>query len=327
MAGRQSATAQAGLTKAKLAPSGGGFVRGTDMRPRTIRGWLAATIAVALAGCATSSAPPPPAQGGRGASAYIDVGLAGAFEAYTRRTAAIDARFANPAEIGERLRTAAGYEPKQLEASMIAYAAMAALQEPRFVQGVRAGGRDLGRRLAADPNAALDVPGGAAAAARASAALARRGEALAGAGAQVKKASYSIQHQPWSRAKVPNAAQRLAAVKQAAVYRPDPGDRARLTAAVAEGGRRGGTSPVIARGVAAAALTVLGQDAAARGLMSERNAGMCLRLAKLNYHQCLAASGTHYEDIYCLGVHAMTDPGACVVEATKPARVRRAGLN
>ncbi|HEY0649280.1 hypothetical protein [Phenylobacterium sp.] len=301
------------------------------MRPRTARGLAAAMIAATLAGCATSTPKPTPrADSGGGASAVFDVGLAGqaaAFEAFTRRAAGIDPSFANPAEISEQLRTAAGYEPRQLEAAMIAYAAMAAMQEPRFVQTVRAGGRDLGRRLASDPDAALNLPGGPAAAARANAALARRGEALASAGARVKKTSYSIQHQPWSRARVPNAPQRLAAVKQAAGYRAEAADRARLTAAIAEGGRRGGTSPVIARGVAVAALTVLGQDSAARGLMSERNAGQCLRSAKLNYHQCLAASGTHYEDIYCLGVHAMSDPGQCVVEATKPARTRRAALD
>lgn len=301
------------------------------MRPRTARGLTAAMIAATLAGCATSTpAPPPRASSGGGGTGVFDVGLAGqaaAFEAFTRRAAAIDASFANPGEIGEQLRTAAGYEPRQLEAAMIAYAAMAAMQEPRFVQTVRAGGRDLGRRLAADPNAAVNLPGGPAAAARANAALARRGEALAGAGARVKKTSYSIQHQAWSRARVPNAAQRLAAVKQAAGYRAEATDRARLTAAITEGGRRNGTSPVIARGVAVAALTVLGQDSSARGLMSERNAGQCLRSAKLNYHQCLAASGTHYEDIYCLGVHAMSDPGQCVLEATRPARTRRAALD
>jgi hypothetical protein len=299
------------------------------MRLSTARGLVAATIAMTLAGCATGpSAPSPRASAGSGATGVFDVGLAGqaaAFEAYTRRASAIDASFAGPGEIGERLRTAAGYEPRQLEAAMIAYAAMAAMQEPRFVQAVRSGGRDLGRRVAANPDAALDLPGGAAAAARANAALARRGEALAGAGARVKKTSYSIQHQAWSRARVPNAPQRLAAVKQAAGYRAEAADRARLSAALAEGGRRGGASPVIARGVAVAALTVLGQDGAARGLMSERKAGQCFRAAKLNYHQCLAASGTHYEDIYCLGVHAMSDPGQCVVDATKPAR--RASLD
>lgn len=297
------------------------------MRPKCISKSISLCIyAVAVAGCATPASPPPK---GRSA-AYVDVGLAsqaGAFEAYTRRAAAIDPSFANPAEIDARLRTAAGYEPKQLEASMIAYAAVAALQEPRFVQAVKAAGREGGRRVAARPEAALDLPGGAAAAARANAALARRGEALAAAGAQVKQASYSIQRQAWSRARIPNAPQRLAAVKQAAVYRAEPGDRARVAAAAAESGRRGGASPVVARGVAVAALTILGQDVAARGLMSERNAGMCLRGAKLNYHQCLAASGTHYEDIYCLGVHAMAEPGSCVTAATRPARVRRAAAD
>jgi len=144
----------------------------------------------------------------------------------------------------------------------------------------------------------------------------------------VKKASYSVQHQAWSRARLTNGPQRLAAVKQAAGYRADAGDRARLTAALAEGGRRGGTSPVVARGVALAALSLLGQDAAGRSLMSETRSGQCLRIAKLNYHQCLAAAGTHYEDIYCLGVHAMTDPGRCVVDATRPSKVmRRASLD
>jgi hypothetical protein len=301
------------------------------VRPSLSRGLSAALIALTLAGCATSSAPPPrhaerPSSGGLPPGGYVDLGLAGqasAFEAYTRRAAAIDPSFASPAEIGQQLRTAAGYEPKQLEASMIAYAALAAMQEPSFVAAVRAN-RDVARRLGADPNAALALPGASAAAARANAALARRGEALAEAGQRVRKASYSVQHQAWSRARIHNAAQRLAAVKQAAGYRADPADRARLSAALAEGGRRGGASPVVARGVAVAALTVLGQDGAARSLMQEPKSAMCLRTAKLNYHQCLAAAGTHYEDIYCLGLHAMADPGQCVVDATRPAR--RAGL-
>jgi hypothetical protein len=282
---------------------------------------VAAILAVALAGCAGSSGPPGPRGG------YIDVGLAAqasAFEAFTRRAASIDARFSGPGEIAQGLQTGAAYEPKQLEAGMIAYAALAALQEPGFVAGVRKGGRDLGRRIAAHPDAALGLPGGTAAAARANDALARRGEALASAGARVKTAAYSVQREGWSRARVPNGAARLAQVKRAAGYQADPGDRARLTAAVSEGGRRGGASPVAARGVAVAALTVLGHDGAARTLMSEPRSGMCLRMAKLNFHQCLASAGTHYEDIYCLGVHAMGEPGQCVAAAARP--TRRAGL-
>ena len=53
-----------------------------------------------------------------------------------------------------------------------------------------------------------------------------------------------------------------------------------------------------------------------------------LRIANHSDPQSVAAAGTHYEDIYCLGVHARTDPGQCVVDATKPAKgVRRASLD
>jgi hypothetical protein len=279
-----------------------------------------------LTGCAAGN-PPPRASGGS-SRASVDASLAAqasAFEAYTRRAARIDATFANPAEISSGLRTAAGYDPRQLEAGMIAYAAMAAMQEPKFVAVVRSGGRDLGRRLAADPDAAVNLPGGPAAAARANAALARRGAALSSAGQQVRKAAYSVQKQPWSRTRISNGPQ-LSLAKQAASYRAESGDRASLGAALSEGGRSGGASPVVNRALTVAALTVLGQNAQARSLMNEPRSGQCLRSAKLNFHQCLAAAGTHYENIYCLGLHAMADPGQCVVEATKPVRVRRAAL-
>ena len=79
-----------------------------------------------------------------------------------------------------------------------------------------------------------------------------------------------------------------------------------------------------ARGVAVAALSVLGEDGKAHALMSEPRAGMCLKMAKLNLYQCLASAGPHYEDIYCLGQHAMIDTGQCMVDATKPPKVRLA---
>ena len=99
---------------------------------------------------------------------------------------------------------------------------------------------------------------------------------------------------------------------------------ARLQSALADGARRGGAAgPVVARGVALAALSVLGEDGRARSLMSEPRAGMCLKMAKLNLYQCLASAGPHYEDVYCLGQHAMIDPGQCVVEATRVPAPRR----
>jgi hypothetical protein len=206
---------------------------------------------------------------------------------------------------------------------MIAYAAMAALQEPGFAAAVQRANRggDLARRLAADPYVAAQTPAFQAAAGRASAALLRQGQGLAEEGQRVKQAAYSVQHQRWSKANVADPAGRLARVKRlsAVRYAPSAGDAAQLRAAVAEGGRGGGSaaSPVVARGVALAALNVLGQPERGRALMSEPRAGSCLRLAKLNLYQCLASAGPQYEDIFCLGAHAMIEPAQCVTQAAR----------
>ena len=104
----------------------------------------------------------------------------------------------------------------------------------------------------------------------------------------------------------------------AAGYQLSRDDAGRLQSSLSGGSRRGGAaSPLVARGVAVAALSVLGEDGKARSLMTEPKAAMCLRLAKLNLYQCLASSGPHYEDIFCLGQHAMIETGQCVVDATK----------
>jgi hypothetical protein len=74
----------------------------------------------------------------------------------------------------------------------------------------------------------------------------------------------------------------------------------------------------VARGVALAALSVLGEEGRGRALMHDPSAASCLRIAKLNLYQCLASAGPQYEDIYCLGVHALKDPGQCVADAAQP---------
>jgi hypothetical protein len=295
---------------------------------------LGLTAAVAaLAGCANTppqrqptarQAAPAPAQRNLAAQAS-------AFEGFMRHAANIDATFSGPAEVAQALQTGAAYEPKGMEAGVIAYAAMAALQEPRFVAAVRADKNrgQLAQRLAANPRAALALPGAEAAAGRASGALYARGDALADEGRKVKQAAYSVQHQAWSKANVPDPAGRLSRVKRisAAGYQPSRDDAGRLQSSLSDAGRRGGApSPLVARGVAVAALSVLGEDGKARGLMTDPKAAMCLRLAKLNLYQCLASAGPHYEDIFCLGQHAMIETGQCVVDATKAPAQRRASL-
>jgi hypothetical protein len=290
-----------------------------------------AAVTVVLAGCAQTPEKPQ-------ARTYYSPAVratpsnltaeASVFETYMRRAKAIDASFAGPSEVSQALQTGASHEPRQLEQGMIAYAAVAALQEPRFVDALRTSPNrgELVRRLSADPAAALALPGGEAAAARASGALASQGEALREQGLRVKRAAYTVQHQSWSKKFVADPRGRLAKVKQlsSAPFRAEAADSARLYAAMAEGGRRGGPAgPAVTRAVAVAALNVLGEGGQGRALMSEPRTASCLRIAKLMLYQCLAAAGPQYEDIFCLGQHAMADTGQCVVEATHPARASR----
>jgi len=298
------------------------------VRTRTLRGFgIAGAMLLTLAGCATD-APRQAASGQDKPAPAPEVSermeaQAMAFESFMRNARSIDPAFAKGADVSQALQVGASHEPRQFEAGMVAYGAMAAMQEPGFVSGVQRAGRsgDLARRIAADPSVALELPGGRAAAGRASAALSRQAEGLNAAGARVKKAAYSVQRQPWSKAKVSNPSGRLAQVKRISTlaYRPESGDAAHLREAVAGGGRGGGApSPLITRAVALAALSALGDESRGRALTaSEPRTGSCLRLAKLNLYQCLASAGPYYEDIYCLGQHAMMETSRCVADATR----------
>ena len=138
-----------------------------------------------------------------------------------------------------------------------------------------------------------------------------------------------MQHQAWSKAKVADPEARLTRVKRlsAASYQPAREDAGELQTSLAQNLRRPGAStPVVARGVALAALSVLGEERQGQSLMSEPRAGSCLHMAKLNLYQCLASAGPHYEDIFCLGQHAMIDTGQCVVEATRAPASRQVAM-
>jgi hypothetical protein len=312
---------------------------------RKAPGLMAAACALLVASCATEPPPRPslarhtphasraPVESPGAREASGDRGLvaeAQAFESYMRHARGIEPAFSGPGEVSQALATGASHEPAELQSGMVAYAALAALQEPRFVAAVKADRGDLARRLAEDPRAALDVPGGEAAGARASGALYAQGAALSGQGEKVKRASYAVQRQSWSNAKVPDPGGRLARVKHlsATGYQPSREDAEHLQAALTEGGARrpGPASPLVARGVALAALSVLGETRQAHALMSEPRTTTCLHMAKLNLYQCLASAGPHYEDIYCLGQHAMIDTGQCVVEATKAPAGRQVAM-
>ncbi|MBV9994627.1 MAG: hypothetical protein JO127_05380 [Caulobacteraceae bacterium] len=263
-----------------------------------------------------------------------------AFQAYTARAAAVG-RFSGSQSVAEGLRAGVSYEPVQLEEGMIAYGAIAALREGAFVEGVREAARDgygreaLADRLVSDPYEVGRIDGAAGAARRVDAVLAAQAAPLLTAGAQVKQAAYAVQHQAWSHVTVADGQGRLAEVKRLSATRAVPTDaeslamlRSMETADSARfEGRSQGLSEVEAKALALAAEAVLRgrrlDEPRLAPLLSEPRSAQCLRMAKLNLYQCMAVAGPQYEDIYCLGQHAMFDTGACVRDAVerRPARV------
>ena len=264
------------------------------------------------------------------------VSAATAFEAYMASAARIDAGFTDGGAVAKDLETASAYEPAQMEEGMVAYGAIVALQDARFVAGVdHAAGQGDARaafadQLVQDPFSVTQVDGAEEAARRIEMALGAKAGALQAAGAQVTAAAYSVQHQAWSQAAVGDPESRLADVKSRSQSRAAPSDDANqamliaLSSAdpsVAAGADAApGVTPIEARALALAAESVLGR---AHGvdrdrltpLFSEVDSAECLRIAKLNLYQCMAVAGPQYEDIYCMGQHALTDTAACVAGA------------
>jgi hypothetical protein len=233
------------------------------------------------------------------------------------------------------LKAGASYQTAQLEEGMIAYGAIAALQDDRFVDGVQAAAGHGDQRTAfaeqliENPYLATRVDGAAEAGERVEAALAAEAEPVVSAGAKVKSAAYSVQHQAWSKATVADAPARLAEVKSLSAARaaPSEADNQAMMQALAaadpniDGGADAARFTAIeAKALALAAESVLGHAQGAdrdrlTPLLTENDSAFCLKMAKLNLYQCMAVAGPQYEDIFCLGQHAMYDTGQCVDQA------------
>ena len=262
---------------------------------------------------------------------------ASAFDGYMHAVAAIDAGFKSGQGVAAALRRASAYDARQLEEGMIAYGAMAAMQSPRFVYGVMdiaqdaQGRRALVEALMTDPNYAARLPGAGEASAMASGAILREARPVVDTGRALKQASYDVQHQGWSIIKATDQPGRLAEAKAASQIRvaAHEGDMTRLLTQVSTMGSDAGrgpatSSPVIAHSLALAALAILdGTQGADEGrldpVVSEKDSADCLKMAKLNLFQCLSVAGPEYEDVYCLGQHAVLDTGQCVAGGAAPA--------
>ena len=295
---------------------------------------LAAFAATAvLASCAQPPPPAPPPPPSVSLSPKL-IEQASAYRAYLNRTATISPAFASGAQVSEAVRTGAGYQPDQLVRGAIVYGAVAALQDPAYVAGVRAYVGDATRRqqiayeIMKDPAYAVGIQGSSSAAGLVIAALGEPGRRLLEQGRAVRQAAYDVQRSPWSKSEVAGRDARLLQAKQLSSTPGlgETGETLKLQQAsvgAAPLGLAGAAaeppySPMVVRSLAVAALAALGYADEANlstvmALVADPTTSTCLNMSKLNLYQCLAVSKPYYEDVFCLGQHSMEDTGACLI--------------
>jgi hypothetical protein len=214
----------------------------------------------------------------------------------------------------------------------VAYAALVALQDAGFVDGVRHAAPTpetadaLVRALEANPAKVAGVAGADGAALRVNAVLGYQAEQVSESGRKLRQASYDMQRDDWTRQMTPDAPARLAQAKalSSAPLSPSADDVAQLfkiaqalrEQTVSAPGTAPGYTPVVQRGMTLAALALLGrasrEELESTGLIKDRDSAGCMQSAKLNLYQCLAVAGPHYEDVYCIGEHALKETGQCL---------------
>ena len=300
---------------------------------------VAATLAALTAACAEAPppviAPPPPAAPSVTLSPRL-IEQAAAYRRYMDRATGIAPSFADGASIAQSLEAGVAYEPGQLVRGAIAYAAVVALQDQAFVEGVcvyaknPASRREVAYELMKDPAYAVGLPNSAGAAGLVMAAIGGDGQRLYDGGKAVKQSAYDIQKAAWSKGEVPARDLRLTRAKtlSASTMMGDTAETTRLQQASIGATPLGFSAqpaappytPTVVRGLAIAALAALGEAGDANlepilALTSEPNVSNCMGMSKLNLYQCLAVSRPHYEDVFCLGQHVMMDTGRCVIRA------------
>jgi hypothetical protein len=262
------------------------------------------------------------------------VDSAAAFAGYMDRAASIKPNYVSGEGVASALRIGEAYETKQLQQGMVAYAAMVALRDPAFVNQLRVYAAEermreaIAAQLISDPNYVAAIPGVDSAAGLVVGALNAQGARVRAAGAAVKQSAYDIQHQKWSLATVANREARL---QQAKMVSTTPlvvseADRSRVVSiptgvnGVQAGPIQGPYTPAVAKGLALAALAVLGKageenSAQLSFLLVNKQDDFCFNMSKLNLYQCLSVAKPHYEDVFCLGQHVLLDTGQCVMKS------------
>ena len=324
-------------------------LRSTTALSLCLKGGTLAALAM-IAACAATEPeppPPPPPPSPPPPALALNQGVSEAasiYVAFIREVGTIEAGFPDAESIQNAIRTGSAYEPAQLSRGMIAYGAVLALQSPEFVAGVRQYAADpvqreeIINRIIQDPAYAATLPGADAAAGLIVSTLGEDIAALSTIAEAIKEDAYTIQgradpRRRWATRPMDDRQGRLDAAKanSVVVMLPSAEDASLLfTAAHAGSGLELApiklqppyTQPVI-NSLAIAALAALGAGGDdfrtyTEALVVETNNEFCLNMSKLNLFQCLAASRPHYEDIFCIGQHIVSDLATCAAQSMGP---------
>ncbi len=285
-------------------------------------------------------APEPEIPVGAPVLASYVIDTAGAYATYMQSASGIASKFVDGPSVLSALRLGAHSEQHQMQQGMVAYAAIIALQDPTFVAAVRqfashASTRDsMVRYILADPNYVMTLGGHESAAGLIIATLNSQGAQLQAAGEAVSKESLYIQLKAaWSKKPATDQPGTLQTIKQlsASTISADPNTRNQLARAstgsqamtLSQGVSQPPYSQAVVRGMAIAALAILGKAGDdnldyLHPLLVNDGDGFCFNMSKLNLYQCLSVARPYYEDMYCLGLHAMADTGRCVMSSVGP---------
>jgi hypothetical protein len=180
-----------------------------------------------------------------------------------------------------------------------------------------------------DPSYAATFKGADSAAGLVIGAFSDQGQKLIATGGQIRQAAYDVQHQSWSKADVADRPGRLALAKSLSAEQQNAVEVATLRLSQnAQGAEAMGLAgppvsppytPLVARALAVAAMAAIGEGGdeyspQLTALLADSAEAQCLHLAKLNLYQCLSVAKPHYEDVFCLGKHAVGDTGQCVMK-------------
>ena len=307
---------------------------------------ISIVLLAGLAGCESAAPPPPPPPPPPPLAVAPPpppvllprnvVELASVYEAYVQQAAAINpTAFTGGDKIADSLKTAEHYETGQFQRGQTAYGAIVALQDPTFVAALREFAKDPKQRsqvanaLMADPSYAATFKGADSAAGLVIGAFSDHGKNLIATGARLKQAAYDVQHQSWSKADVVDRPGRLALAKslsaeqQAAIevstLRLSHNASGTESMGMAGPPASAPYTPLVSRSLAVAAMAAIGEggdeySSQLSALLADTAEAQCLHLAKLNLYQCLSVAKPHYEDVFCLGQHAVGDTGQCVMK-------------